>query len=172
MTLKDKAEKIRILIFDIDGVLTNGQIGFAGEEEVKLFHVRDGHGIKLARRAGYKVGALSGRSGKGNRRRAEELQLDFLHEGKKNKGEAFDALLADLRAEPSECLYIGDDVIDIPILRKCGIGAVVADAPEYMGEYCDFRTKLPGGAGAVREVIDWLLKETGKWQGLIKKYTE
>lgn len=170
MNLKENAAKIKAIIFDIDGVLTNGFIGYCGTEEVKFFHVRDGHGIKLAKRAGYKVGAISGRSGVPNRKRAEELELDFLYEGAKKKGETFEELLKEHSLLAEQCLFIGDDVIDIPIFRKAGIAVAVADAPDYVAQYCHFKTKLPGGHGAVREVIDWILKENEQWDSLMQRY--
>ncbi len=172
MNLQEKALKIKAVVFDIDGVLTNGQIGYCGETEVKFFHVRDGHRIKMAKRGGLKVGALSGRSGQPNRKRAEELELDFLYEGMKKKGEAFHKLLEEQNLQANECVYIGDDVIDIPVLKKAGIPIVVADAPDYMDEFCEFRTKLPGGHGAVGEAIEWLIREQGKWNELMKRYLE
>lgn len=170
MTLKEKASKIKALVFDVDGVLTNGFIGYCGTEEVKFFHVRDGYGIRLAKRAGLKVGALTGRSGKPNMIRAKELELDFIYEDCKDKRKAFETLLKEQCLNADECLYIGDDIVDIPILKRAGIGVIVFDAPDYMSEFCDFRTKLKGGKGAAREVIDWILKEQGKWTELLKKY--
>lgn len=162
---------VKAVVFDIDGVLTNGLLGYSdGKEEQKFFHVRDGHGIKLAKRAGLKVGALSGGSGEANRKRAEKLGLDFLYEGKEDKREAFDLLLKEQGLAPEECLFIGDDVIDIPILKRAGVAVVVADAPEYMDHFCDFRTVLEGGKGAVREVLEWLLKEQEKWEKLMQRY--
>ncbi len=155
---------------DIDGVLTDGLIGYCGNEELKAFHVRDGHGIKMAKRAGYKVGAISGRSGVPNRRRAEDLELDFLYEGVKKKGETFDLMLKEHALLAEECIFIGDDLIDIPIFRRTGISVAVADAPRYVAKYCDFQTSLPGGRGAVRETIDWLLMETGKWDDVMQRY--
>ena len=173
MNLKQKASKIKALILDIDGVLTNGLIGYSGisGEEIKFFHVRDGHGIKMAKRAGLKVGALSGRTAGANKKRAVDLEFDFLYEGKKDKGAAFEVLLKELNLKESECLYIGDDVVDIPILRRAGMAVTVADAPDYMDEYCDFRTSRKGGEGAVREAIEMLLKEKGQWEDLMRKYT-
>ncbi len=172
MNLKEKASKIKAIVLDIDGVLTNGLIGYSGfsDHEMKFFHVRDGHGIKLARRAGLKVGVLSGRTAEANRKRAVELEFDFLYEGKKDKKAAFEILLREQKLKAEECLYIGDDVVDIPIMRQAGISATVADAPGYMDAYCDFRTKLRGGEGAVREVIEILLKEKGQWDSLMEKY--
>ncbi len=171
MDLKDKAGKIKALVLDIDGVLTDGQVGYNNDgDEVKFFNVRDGHGLKLAMRAGLKVGALSGRSAEANRRRANELNFDFLYEARKDKREAFKLLLEENRLAADECLYIGDDVIDIPVLRQTGIAVAVADGVSELDEFCDFRTKLPGGRGAVREVVEWLLKEQGKWKDLMAKY--
>jgi 3-deoxy-D-manno-octulosonate 8-phosphate phosphatase (KDO 8-P phosphatase) len=172
MNLKQKASEIKALVLDIDGVLTNGLIGYSGisGEEIKFFHVRDGHGLKLARRVGLKIGALSGRTCGANKKRAAELEFDFLYEGKKDKGAAFEVLLKELNLKDHECLYIGDDVVDIPILRRAGIAVTVADAPGYMDEYCDFRTTRKGGEGAVREVIEMLLKEKGQWEELMRKY--
>jgi len=172
MNLKQKASKIKAVVLDIDGVLTNGLIGYSGVagEEMKFFHVRDGHGIKLAKRAGLMVGALSGRTAGANKKRAAELEFDFLYEGKKDKGAAFEVLLKELNLKEDECLYIGDDVVDIPILRRAGIAVTVADAPDYMDEYCDFRTSCKGGEGAVREVLEMLLKEKGQWDDLMRKY--
>ncbi len=172
MNLKEKASKIKAIVLDIDGVLTNGLIGYSGfsDQEMKFFHVRDGHGIKLAKRAGLKVGVLSGRTAEANRKRAVELEFDFFYQGKKDKREAFEILLKEQNLSASECLYMGDDVVDLPIMTKVGISVTVADAPEYMDKYCDFRTKLRGGEGAVREVIELLLKEKGKWDELMEKY--
>jgi 3-deoxy-D-manno-octulosonate 8-phosphate phosphatase (KDO 8-P phosphatase) len=170
MTLSAKAVKITCLILDIDGVLTDGRVGYSAGDEIKFFHVRDGHGLKLAMRAGLKVGALSGRSAEANRKRAEELGFSFIYEDKKNKKEAFLELLKEQGLKPEECLYMGDDVVDIPVMRQVGLAVTVADAPEMMGDYCDIRTKLPGGGGAVRELVEWLLKEQGKWDELMKRY--
>ena len=170
MNLHDKAQKIKAILLDIDGVLTDCRVGYSENDEVKFFHVRDGHGLKLAVRAGLIVGAVSGRSAQANRRRADELGFSFLYENQKDKRVAFKKLLTDFNLTPEECLYIGDDVIDIPIMRKVGIAVTVADAPEYVGDFCDMRTKTPGGHGAVREVLDWLLMEQGKWDELMQRY--
>jgi YrbI family 3-deoxy-D-manno-octulosonate 8-phosphate phosphatase len=170
MDLKEKALNIKAVVLDIDGVLTNGRIGYGESDEIKFFHVRDGHGIKLAMRAGLKVGALSGRSAEANRKRAQELSFDFIYEGRKDKRETFKLLLEENHLLPEECLYMGDDVVDIPVMKEAGIAVAVADACSELEAFCDFRTKLPGGKGAVREVLEWLLKEQGKWEELMKKY--
>lgn len=163
-------DAIKAIVLDIDGVLTDGRIGYEGPKEIKFFHVRDGHGLKLAMRAGIKVGILSGRSSEANRVRVQELGLDFLYEGKKDKREAFVTLLQEQNLKAEECLYVGDDVVDIPVLRQSGIAVTVADAPEMMNEFCHFRTKAGGGCGAVREIVELLLKRQGKWDKLMERY--
>ncbi len=172
MNLSDKASKIKAIVLDIDGVLTNALIGYGGghDGEIKFFNVRDGLAIKLAMRAGLKVGILSGRSSDANKRRIRELDLDFSYEGEKDKGTAFNRLLDENGLTENECLYIGDDLIDLPVLCRTGLSVVVADGAEELDEFCDFRTKNAGGYGAVRETITWLLKEQDKWDLLMEKY--
>ncbi|MPM40827.1 3-deoxy-D-manno-octulosonate 8-phosphate phosphatase KdsC [bioreactor metagenome] len=164
--------KIRAIVLDIDGILTDGRIGYGGGsgEEIKFFHVRDGHGIKLALRAGLLVGALSGRQSEANRRRAEELGFSFLYEKKHDKLAAFQELLAEHRLEAGECLYMGDDVVDLPVMRTVGIAVTVADAPDYMDTAARWRTAAAGGCGAVREAIERLLLESGRWDAVMARY--
>jgi 3-deoxy-D-manno-octulosonate 8-phosphate phosphatase (KDO 8-P phosphatase) len=150
--------------------MTDGRFGYDGEREVKFFHARDGHGIKMAKRTGMKIGALSGRSSPANRARSQELEFDFLLEGRKNKREAFLELLASLHMTPEQCLCMGDDLVDIPIMRMAGVAVTVADAPGEMDRVADFRTTRPGGHGAVREMLEWILKEQGKWESLVERY--
>ena len=168
----ERWQKIRAVVLDIDGILTDGRIGYGtgSPEEIKFFHVRDGHGIKLAMRAGIAVGVLSGRKSAANARRAEELGLSFVYENKKDKLEAFALLLEEQGLEAEECLYMGDDTIDLPVMRKVGIAVTVADAMEYMDAAADYRTTRGGGQGAVREVIDQLLMRGGRWAQVMERY--
>ena len=168
----ERWQKIRAIVLDIDGILTDGRIGYGtgSDEEIKYFHVRDGHGIKLAMRAGLKVGVLSGRQSAANARRARELGFSFVYENKKDKSSAFAELLAEQNLTAEECLYMGDDTVDLPVMRQVGIAATVADAPEYMDTEADFRTQHAGGQGAVREVIDFLLMQSGKWSMVMERY--
>lgn len=170
MISQDKINKIKALVMDIDGVLTDGRMGYSAGDEIKFFNAHDGHGIKLVMRAGFKVGALSGRQAEANRKRAKELGFDFLYENKKNKKEAFAVLLEENSLKAEECLYIGDDVVDLPVLRQAGIAVTVADAPECLDEYVDFRTRKAGGYGAVREVCEWLLRQRGEWDKQMERY--
>lgn len=170
MISQERIDRIKALVLDIDGVLTDGRMGYSAGDEIKFFNAHDGHGIKMLMRTGFKVGALSGRQSEANRKRAEELGFDFLYENKKNKKKAFAVLLEENSLKAEECLYVGDDVVDLPVLRQAGIAVVVADAPELMDEYVDFRTKAAGGYGAVREVCEWLLKQRGEWEKQMERY--
>ena len=171
MNLSEKAAAIKAVVLDIDGVLTDGRVGYAAVEgEIKFFNVRDGLGIRMCLDAGLLVGVISGRGSEANRRRGKELGLSFMFEKIKNKADAFDRMLADFDLEAEHCLYVGDDLIDIPALRKAGVAVAVQDAPEELDEFCDFRANKPGGHGAVREVLEWLLKEKGLWNDIIQKY--
>jgi len=171
MSLPDKARRIRAVILDVDGVLTDGRIGYGpSAEEIKFFNVKDGLATRLLQQAGLRVGLLSGRQSAANRRRAEELGLDFVYEGREDKLSAFRQVLADHGLRPDECLYVGDDLADIPVLRQAGVGVAVADAAPEVKEHADWTTSAPGGQGAVREAVVWLLREQGKWDDTVRRY--
>lgn len=172
MSLQEKSLKIKALVLDVDGVLTDGRIGYSGDSgcEIKFFDVRDGHGIKLALRAGLKVGILSGRRSQANEVRASELGLSFLYQGVKDKKSGLERLLEEQGLLAEECLYIGDDVVDIPPMRLSGIAVAVGNGVRELDAVCDFRTAAKGGRGAVRETIEWLLKERNQWNGLMQRY--
>ena len=121
MISSEAFRKIKAVVLDVDGVLTDGRAGYGAEEEIKFFHLRDGHWMRMALRTGLKVGILSGRGSRANRRRAEELGLSFCYENCKDKLEGFERLLAEHSFRAEECLYIGDDVIDMPVMRRAGV---------------------------------------------------
>lgn len=171
MNLATKAKRIRTVVLDIDGVLTDGRVGYGPMPgEIKFFDVRDGHAIKLMQRAGLRVGVLSGRASEANRQRAAELGLSFVFEGEKNKAEAFTRLLQQERLQGEECLVVGDDVVDIPMMRRSGVSVAVADAVPEVAAVADWQTRAGGGRGAVREVAVWLLKIQGHWDTLMARY--
>ncbi len=167
-------EKIKAVILDIDGVLTDGRIGYGGGHngEIKYFHVRDGHGLKMASRAGLKIGILSGRSSEANEIRAKELGFDFVYQNCKNKAEGFINILQEQNLKAEECFYMGDDLVDIPVMRRAGLSAVPADGCHELDEFADIRTTACGGNGAVREAIEWLLKGKNLWQTVTARYYE
>lgn len=165
-------QAIRAIILDVDGVLTDGRIGYGGgsSDEIKFYDVKDGHAIKMALRGGLLVGILSGRTSAANRRRAAELGLSFLVEGAKDKAAAFETLLQEQQLTAHECLYVGDDLIDLPVMRRVAISVAVADAVPEVLENATWVTEKPGGRGAVREVCEYLLKGQDKWNALVERY--
>ncbi len=171
MNWSKKCNKITTIVLDVDGVLTDGRIGYRDNgDEIKFFHVRDGHGLKLAQRAGLKVGILSGRKSKANATRAAELKMDFLYEDCKDKDAGFTRLLEDQHLLPEQCMYIGDDVVDARPMARCGLAVAVGDAVPELDTVADLRTRAEGGHGAIREAVEFLLKEQGKWSKLMERY--
>lgn len=148
---------IRLLVLDVDGVLTDGRLYYGPRGELmKCFHVRDGHGIKVLRAAGLEVAVLSGRRSAAVGRRCRELGIRYVMQGVDDKLAAFGQLAGRLRLEPAECACIGDDVADVPLMRALGVAYAVADAHPAVREAAHYTTSLPGGRGAVRQVCDHL----------------
>ncbi len=170
MISSDAWKKIKLVICDIDGVLTDGRVGYGAEDFIKFFHYRDGHWLKLAMRAGLMVGWLSGRKSKANTLRANELGITFLKENCTDKLASFEEILKEYHLNADECFYIGDDVIDLPVMRRCGIAVAVADGVPELDEAADFRTQNRGGCGAVCEAMRRLLAEQGKLDEILERY--
>ncbi|MCQ2378823.1 MAG: HAD hydrolase family protein [Victivallaceae bacterium] len=170
MISNENFRRIKLVICDIDGVLTDGRVGYGADDFIKFFHYRDGHWLKLAMRAGLEVGWLSGRKSRANEERAWELGITFLKENVTDKQAAFDEILAERRLDATECFYIGDDVIDLPVMRRCGVAVAVADAVPELDEVADFRTRAEGGHGAVCEAVRRLLLEQGKLDSVLERY--
>jgi 3-deoxy-D-manno-octulosonate 8-phosphate phosphatase (KDO 8-P phosphatase) len=162
--LPSRMARIRWLILDVDGVLTDGHIVYSDSgEELKRFHVRDGSGLKLWRAAGNSAAVISGRSSPAVTRRAAELGIAPVLQGREDKATATPHALVAIGAAADECCAIGDDWADLPVLRACGVAVAVADAAEELRSVADYVTETPGGHGAVRETIEWLLRSTGRW---------
>jgi len=171
--LIEKISKIKVLIMDIDGVLTDGRVGYDNNgNETKFFNVQDGHALKMAKRGNLIIGAISGRAAEANRRRATELDFDFLYEKQLDKRHAFQKVLEEFNVKPHECAYIGDDIIDIPVLRQVGLAVAVNNAPEELNDFVDYQTQKDGGHGAVREVAVMLLKGQNSWNKLMERYVK
>ncbi|MBI4794884.1 MAG: HAD hydrolase family protein [Deltaproteobacteria bacterium] len=163
-----RAQAIRLLILDVDGVLTDGSLYFGPTgEALKVFHVRDGHGIKMAQRAGIEVAFLSGRRSDAAYHRARELGVNRFHEGLRDKVVVLEEIMAALKIEAGAVAAVGDDLVDLPHLRRVGLAVAVADAPPEVKAAAHWVTTLPGGKGAVREVCDLLLKAQGKWEAIV-----
>jgi 3-deoxy-D-manno-octulosonate 8-phosphate phosphatase (KDO 8-P phosphatase) len=153
---------IRLLVLDVDGVMTDGRLHFGPRgEALKLFHVRDGLGIQQVAKAGIEVAVISGRKSKMVEVRCRELGVEHVYQGAKNKLPVLEKLCARLKIEPSACACVGDDLPDIPLMGKVGLAFAVADAHPEARHAAHLITKLPGGHGAVREVCDYLLTHSG-----------
>ena len=162
---------IQKLVMDVDGVLTDGTlIIHADGSESKFFSALDGHGIRMWRRAGLEVALISGRASEPTKRRAEQLQIEHVFQDCHNKLPVFEEFLGQLGLAPEMVAYIGDDLTDLPVIRCAGFGVAVANAVDEVKQHADYVTTRPGGRGAVREVIEYILKNTGRWQELLKRY--
>jgi 3-deoxy-D-manno-octulosonate 8-phosphate phosphatase (KDO 8-P phosphatase) len=162
---------IEMLVLDVDGVLTDGRvITHADGSESKCFHVLDGHGIRLWQRAGLKVAWLSGRVSVATTRRAEELQVPYVLQDCHVKLPALQQLLQRVGLPPTATACVGDDLTDLPLLRYVRFGVAVANAVDEVKAGADYITTRPGGAGAVREVIEYILKNSGRWDSLMERY--
>jgi 3-deoxy-D-manno-octulosonate 8-phosphate phosphatase (KDO 8-P phosphatase) len=173
LTLLERARKTRLLIMDVDGVLTDGRIIQDGHgHELKVFDVKDGHGIVMAHRAKLRTALISGRESETITRRAEELGIELVFQKIWNKLEVYEKILVDTELTHDEVAYIGDDLIDIPLLRRVGLAVAVADAVDEVKAAVHLITQRPGGQGAVREVIELILRAQGHWDNLIERYTK
>lgn len=163
--------KIKLLLLDVDGVMTDGRIIYDNDGgEAKAFDVKDGHGLKLVQRAGIQVGIITGRQSEVVARRAAELGISLVYQGAKDKSLPFREILEKLSLVPDEVAYIGDDIVDLPIMRQVGFAATVADAVEDVKPYAHMIAKRCGGRGAVREICDFILKDSGRWAAVTNHY--
>ncbi len=170
--LPARAAAIELLLLDVDGVLTDGSIIYADDgTELKRFHVRDGSGLKLWHAAGKRSAIVSGRKSVAVERRASELGIRPVLQGRDDKLAAFDEVLAATGLRPEQVCAVGDDLPDVPVLRRCGLAVAVADACPEVRAAAHHVTAAPGGRGAAREAIEWLLKAQGRWAELTARYT-
>lgn len=161
--IRRRAVGLHLLLFDVDGVMTDGGIILVGEDaEAKRFDIQDGMGVTLARAAGLKVGIVTGRESRVVHRRAEELRIDEVCQGYFYKEEALELLLEKHALDASQVAYVGDDVLDLPVMKRVGLPIAVSNARPEVKEHSVYVTRAPGGHGAIREVIDWLLELRGQ----------
>jgi len=166
------APNIKLFLTDVDGVLTDGSILLGSDGgEYKRFHVRDGAAIAILQKLGIRTGVLSGRTSEVTPRRAKELGMEFVVQcSAMHKAEALEDLCADADIDPAEVAYIGDDLADLPVLRRVGYPMAVADAAAEVRDVARYVTRRPGGRGAVREAIEHLLKQMGRWDDVLDAY--
>jgi 3-deoxy-D-manno-octulosonate 8-phosphate phosphatase (KDO 8-P phosphatase) len=169
--MQERLAKIRLLLLDVDGIMTDGRIVYDNNGiETKSFDVKDGHGLKLLQRAGIRIGIITGRQSEVVAFRARELDIDILYQGVKDKLVPYREILDNLGLGEEEVAYMGDDVVDLPILRRVGFAATVADAVPEVLPLVHYVTGKKGGRGAVREVCDLILKEGGHWEEVTARY--
>ncbi|PWJ34138.1 KdsC family phosphatase [Sediminitomix flava] len=177
--LREKAKKIKAVVFDIDGVMTDGKIiyaQFAGTEaegetrEIKNFNVKDGFMIKALQKNGIIVGAITGRNSAVVKHRLTELKVDFQYHGSGRKMDHFDKILADYQLKAEEIAYLGDDIPDLGVLKNCGLGVCPADARSYIQSRVDYVTAAKGGEGVFREVAEIVLDAQDKLESVISAY--
>lgn len=169
--MDERLKKIRLLLMDVDGVLTDGRIIYGSDgTETKAFDVKDGHGLKMLQRAGILTGIITGRESSVVLHRARELGIEIVHQAAKDKLIPYRQVLNDLGLTDEEVAYVGDDIVDLPILRRVGFAVTVADCVPDVREHVHYITARNGGRGAVREVCDLLLRGGGHWQEITEKY--
>ena len=163
MELEARARGVRLAIFDVDGVMTDGTLYIGAQgEPFKAFNILDGHGVKMLQSAGIATAILSGRSSEAVARRAAELSIMHVIQGAADKLAAFDALIARLGVEPLACAFVGDDLPDLPVMRNCGLAVAVANAVDAVKGAAHYVTRASGGRGAVREFCELVLRAQGQ----------
>lgn len=171
MEASERARRIKLLAMDVDGVLTDGRIFLGNQgEEMKAFHVQDGLGITLAHQAGLITAIITGRESDIVRRRGAELKIADIHQGIAHKAECLRILLKKYGLVEEEVAFIGDDLNDIPLFCMVGLAAAVANAAPEAKQFAHLTTFAQGGQGAVRELVEYILKAQEKWDGIVEKY--
>ncbi len=167
----ERAKKIKLVVFDVDGVMTDGSIILdENGTESKNFNVRDGHGIKMLMRAGIQSAIITGRSSKVVEYRGKELGIQYIRQSALNKAEVMGILLKETGVWPDEAAFMGDDLIDIPAMNMAGLAAAPSDAVSEVIECAHIITDLEGGRGAVRELCEFILKAKDAWAEIIQRY--
>lgn len=170
MQIDEKAKRIKVIIFDVDGVLTDGGIIYDNSGiEIKRFNVKDGQIISYLKNVGILVGAITGRDSQVVKNRCKELKLDFHYHGSSNKLIHYEEIKKNYNLKDNEIAYIGDDIIDLSILKRCGLSATPKDARIYIKEQVDFVTPSKGGDGALRDFADFILDKKGILQEILNK---
>jgi len=169
--IKANIPNLKLLLLDVDGVLTDGRVGLlAGGEEIKFFSIYDGIALRMLQTSGWKVGFLSGRSSRVVEDRARELEVEIVVQGSKDKAGDLEKILKRTGLQASQVAYVGDDLPDIPVLKRVGFAATPANAPEAVRLCAHYVSERCGGDGAVREVVELLLRVTGQWDSLAARW--
>lgn len=171
--LLEKAKKLKLLILDVDGVLTDGRLFFDNQgNEYKCFHARDGHGMKLLQQTGVEIAVISGRKATSVTLRLQNLGITHIYQGYDDKILAFNAIISKTGLAPQQIAYMGDDILDLPVMRRVGLAIAVQDANFAVKQRADWCTDLPGGLGAVREVCDFIMQAQGHFEAILQHYLQ
>jgi len=171
VSVESKAARIKLLLFDVDGVLTDGTVTLHGDgAESKRFHIRDGIAMVWAQRTGIKVGFLSARNSAATSQRAAQLGITLVHQGVMSKIDTYDEIVSDMVLDDEEVAYMGDDVVDLAVLGRVGLSTAPADAVEEVRSRVDWVSRVGGGAGAARELIEVILRAQGLWESIVASY--
>ena len=166
-----RARRVRLVIFDVDGVLTDGRLWYGpGGEELKAFHAFDGHGVKLLRMAGLDTAIISGRKSQAVAERAKELGIEHVVQGADDKRQAFEGMLRRLKVKRAAAAYMGDDVVDLPILTRCGFACAPHEAPEDVRRRAHYIASADAGHGAAREVCEFILESQGRLGRVLARF--
>ena len=169
----EKAAQIKLVIFDVDGVLTTGALFYGDDgQEYKAFHSRDGHGMKMLQNSGVEIGIITGRTSKVVEHRMQNLGVQHVYQGKLEKLPAFEELTRKLGINPGEVAYVGDDVVDLPILTRVGLAIAVADAHDLVKQHAHWTTPNGGGQGAARDVCELIMEARGTLQSEMQRYLD
>ncbi len=167
----EKIKQLKLLILDVDGVLTDGRLFFDYQgNEYKCFHARDGHGLKLLKQTGVEIAVISGRSSASVALRMKNLGIEHVYQGHENKRMAFNEILQNLQLRPEQVAHVGDDLLDLPIMTQVGFAIAVQDANFAVKQYADWCTETLGGQGAVREVCDLIMQVQGTFDKVLQGY--
>jgi 3-deoxy-D-manno-octulosonate 8-phosphate phosphatase (KDO 8-P phosphatase) len=170
--LPARLKRITLFLCDVDGILTDGGIYMGSESEVKRFNIVDGLGMRFLQSQGIKVGWISNRPSYATTQRARDLKIDFLHQGDGNKVQAAQSIITQCKCEWEAVCYMGDDLVDLGVLRRVGVAVTVPHAVREVQLVAHYVTKSAGGHGAVREVVELILKAQGKWQALVEHFSQ
>jgi 3-deoxy-D-manno-octulosonate 8-phosphate phosphatase (KDO 8-P phosphatase) len=170
-TLDSALRRVRLFLCDVDGILTNGTVFMGEGREFKQFHIRDGLGLRLLQHEGIKVGWISNRPSAATAERAEDLKIDFLFQNNRSKVEAAEVILRKTGLGWANICYMGDDIVDLGVLKRAGVAMTVPDAVEEVKALTAYVTSAHAGHGAVREAVELLLRAQGKWEKLIREFS-
>jgi 3-deoxy-D-manno-octulosonate 8-phosphate phosphatase (KDO 8-P phosphatase) len=170
--LRSRLRRVQLFLCDVDGVLTDGSVWQGNGVETKRFNIRDGLGLKFLQRSGIKVGWISRRPSSATKQRAEDLKIDFLVQSDRGKVSGVEAILRETQLNWSQICYVGDDVVDLRVLERAGLSVAVGDAVAEARAAADYITRARGGRGAVREMVELILKAQNKWQQIVSEYAD